>query len=311
MTYGEAKTRVLKLIDEYSNNGDVINETEPNSKDYIFKMPELFDDAQRQAAEVRYIRRAKEYNHYMPKSEAGAGHGTYVHEADDISFSCIIAKAYTFETCGSFTAYVEEYNGTSYAILNTISGDTKDVFTRHYGLIAATSTAVSVRLRFTGAYRCVIRNIALYNVAYPAITDIPEYKAHAPYTVPTDYYKFGRLTRDGEAFHAFTWISPDTIGIPYDAGGAYRLEYCAYPLPIATTVADAFVFEVDETAAKALPYYVAAKLLYTENQVAALDHLRTFNTMLMNMDNSPAGRQGKVINTMWSGTQRGTEIWKQ
>jgi len=58
MTLGQAKTKARKLMDEYSLNGLPVPETSKSVADYTLKMNDLFDAAQKEAAQVKFIVRS-------------------------------------------------------------------------------------------------------------------------------------------------------------------------------------------------------------------------------------------------------------
>ncbi len=63
VTYGEARDRSLKLINQYSLAGDAIADSYNNQSDYLLRIPELIDDAQLLIASgPRPIRDSKELN---------------------------------------------------------------------------------------------------------------------------------------------------------------------------------------------------------------------------------------------------------
>lgn len=77
MNFGDAKTRAIKLINEYSNNGALI--PAGNNKDYTLRMPSLADDAQQQIADKVSIDASTEY---VQTSSSDTGFNEYDLPAD-------------------------------------------------------------------------------------------------------------------------------------------------------------------------------------------------------------------------------------
>jgi len=191
MTLGEAKIKARKLMDEYSLNGQFVPETSKSVADYMLKMNDLFDVAQKEAAQVKPIVRAMSIS-----KEPGA------------------AAVYELP---------EDY----------------------YKLRAVFILDSKGRRQPT----------ARFELAWPSGLD-----GRAGITLP-------------------------------QGGGAYIVEYCAYPEGIGPETGDGHLFEVAPDAQEALPYFVAASCIQHENQALFATLYGMYQTKLINLApvSPPAG----------------------
>ena len=119
MTFGEAKTRTLKLMGEYSYMGKKLSETENDTADWRLRLPELIDDAQRAAAEICPVWRRREIAHYPPRNRAKGNNGILIHADKDIIVEAADVRAFSFRVMGSFTVYLEQSGEMRWQVLRT------------------------------------------------------------------------------------------------------------------------------------------------------------------------------------------------
>jgi hypothetical protein len=92
------------------------------------------------------------------------------------------AKAYYFEVDSEATVYIEDYT-TQWNTLATITVSDITELTAYKGVVTPTTGSTKSRIRFSGQYRYLITNYALFGVSLsPA--KIPYYKPWVKNTVP-------------------------------------------------------------------------------------------------------------------------------
>lgn len=176
-------------------------------------------------------------------------------------------KAYYFESSGAGMAYIEEYDGSAWNTLITVSMPIGDSFVAYKGTVTVTDPTYPVRLRFSGStfYRHINRCL----FSYPfAASQIPDYKPWYPVQMPSDFMDISQLIVEyPEQQYAkdslYKWEYPNTLYLNYYFNGNYRMNY--YPIP--TTVENTTdTLECNEIIGQAIVYYVAARLAPFENQ---------------------------------------------
>lgn len=295
MTLGEAKVRTMKLVGEYSYMGKCLDGSESDTADWRLRLPELLCDAQRMAAEVCPIWKRREIAHFPPRNRARTAGGVMIHAEKDIVIEAAEARAFSFRAMGSFTAYLEAAGELRWQVLRTISGDTGGDFRHFCGRIEGNPR--HLRLRFAGSYRYLVRDAALYAENFPSDADIPKDSKAVWYPAPKDYYRFGRVLRDGQPCEGYRWYLDGNLSIPNEETGVYVLEYGAYPAAIGENTPDDTELEVEDCAQRLLPYYAAAMLLGEEDPEAA-DRLRdVWNAGIGELRTGRAARQEHIRRT--------------
>lgn len=291
MTLGQAKERTIKLLGEYSLQGARLGETADNA-DWRLRMTELLDDAQRTAAELRPVFKRREIAHYPPRNRARTGSDIMIHTDGDLIVEAADVRAYTFRVMGSFTVYVEQSGELRWQTVRTISGSTGEGFARYCGRMEG--SARRLRLRFAGAYRYLVRDVALYAENFATDAEVPADPKAVWYAAPEDYYRFGRVLRDGRPCDDFRWYLDGNMSIPSGELGMYVLEYGAYPAAVGTDTPDETELEVDESCQRLLPYYAAGMLLCEEDPDAADRLLEVWKTGLEKLQRVQGARQNTV-----------------
>ena len=292
MTFGEAKTRTLKLLGEYSYMGKKLTETDSDTADWRLRLPELIDDAQRTAAEICPVWRRREIAHYPPQNRAKGNSGILIHTDKDIIVEAADVRAFSFRVMGNFTVYLEQSGELRWQVLRTLSGDTGDEFVRYCGRVEGAPRRL--RMRFAGGFRYLIRDAALYTENFPSDAAIPADSRATWYPAPDDYYRFGRVTKDGEVCGGYRWYLDGNLSIPNDEPGFYVLEYGAYPAAVGGFTPDDTELETETCVQRLLPYYAAAMLLSEEDPDAA-DRLRDiWKTGLADLSGGRGARQTHI-----------------
>ena len=292
MTFGEAKTRTLKLMGEYSYMGKKLSETENDTADWRLRLPELIDDAQRAAAEICPVWRRREIAHYPPRNRAKGNNGILIHADKDIIVEAADVRAFSFRVMGSFTVYLEQSGEMRWQVLRTLSGDTGDKFVRYCGRVEGSPRRL--RLRFAGGYRYLVRDAALYAENFASDAEIPADSRATWYPAPEDYYRFGRVTKDGEVCSGYRWYLDGNLSIPSTEPGFYVLEYGAYPAEIGVATPDETELESESCVQRLLPYYAAATLLSEEDPEAADRLMDVWKTGLAELSGGRGARQTRI-----------------
>lgn len=308
MTYLQAKTKTIQLLDQHSVSGNVTPFTDTNSQDYIFKFPAFFDTAQKEiATTTKYIYGTKKISQNPVDNLLGNTFKTIPYLMTDIvDMAYVGAKSYYFEVDNIATIYVEEETSTNvWNVLSTVNNATQGYYTAYRGFIVPLLATNTVRLRFTGLYPYNIRNRALYAYTYSAVAGIPTFGRYIYYTMPTNFWQLNKVLLDGEKDIGWEWFGK-TLGIDYFARGDIQVLYYAMPTDIISTVTDSYVFEIDEEAAQAMPYYVASECFRTDPQNAGVSSqlYAIYMGKLANLNNKQLKGQKSIKNRMFDYSSR-------
>ena len=313
MTLLEAINKTRILLNNWSSDGVLIDgDTDTAAKDYILRMPALFDIAQKQIATVKKIVSLKKISQYLPDNQLSTAYPFDVvpYTGTEIDYEAVGSLAYNFEVDGAATVKVQEETAEdTWTTLTTVTHTTPvGEFTAYNGVIAASDTDNSIRLQFTGSSAYNIRNVALWNVAFASASVVPDYKEYIEYSMPSDFWKLNKVLLKGQAITGdshvvkpdFYWINKTTFAIRYDVRGEYTIEYFAYPTTVDDDTADDYEFEIDEDAADGLVEYAAAQLLLDINEIKATQYMAQYQNRLFNLDTMVAPAPSRVANVLFS-----------
>ncbi|MCK9218286.1 MAG: hypothetical protein M0P77_10290 [Firmicutes bacterium] len=307
MNLEQVKDKTIKLINNYSNSGNLISKNDPNYLDYSLRFNSLIDIAQKEIATVKKIHRVKNISQNpVPNLLENPLYQFDVeqHLDEDLTFEAKQGKAYYFEIDNVADVYVEEYDN-GWQVLEHISHtDPKGEYTAYKGLINAYG---KVRLRFSGDYVYNIKNRAIYGYSFLTDDDVPPFTRFNRYFMPDDFYQLNKVVFDGnwresKTYHTtadFFWEQRNVIALNYYNVGAYSIFYFAYPKSIDDDTLDDYELEIDMEAQEAIPYYVAAHVLMDETSLYTT-LLAMYNNKLANLDDRTANAPKAVENTMYS-----------
>jgi hypothetical protein len=177
-------------------------------------------------------------------------------------------KAYYFEVDGEGTVYVEDYTN-GWNILKTINvPDTVTNFTAFKGIVTPTAGATKSRLRFTGSYRYLITNYAMFSVPLQE-SKVPDFRPWIKKTMPSDFNSIDQIVNEYPQRQytkdvAYKWEGANELWINYFYEGNIRIKYRPVPLPI-TSITQTLQVD-DVTANTLLPYALGAELFKEENE---------------------------------------------
>jgi hypothetical protein len=281
-TVKQVKDLTLNEMREYSNAGELADPDAIN--DYLISMVYFINLCQlRIATENKCLYGDHEIAHEMPENLLSDDRWeTYTHDAGDVSYSATGAKAYSFQVDRNATIYIEEETSTGvWTLLNTIPHIpvAGDGYKTYKGIITASDTTNSVRLRFSGDYWYHYRYVALFDESFPGASDVPEYTPFVPYTMPDNYFELDRIERTYDvgqrelyASHKIQKSGPTTyIFLKWDDSGEFIIHYYAKPTVIAAptfddlTTQDDTVLDLPDEYIPALVGMIASKCLVDEN----------------------------------------------
>lgn len=307
MLFSEAKTKTIKLINEYSNKSVVTSDTK--NADYLLRLPDVIQAAQVEISAVKKIHAVYSIsqNPIDPQNGRFQGFALQQHLNEDYTVTATGSQAYYFEIDHPATVYIEEEISSVWTLLSTVTDTTATSFTAYKGLITPSDTDNNVRLRFGGSYPYNMRNIALFSQLFASAADVPIYKPYVRYVMPADFFDLNKviqLTDDRQYVNLgdFHWEGRKTIVINYFYTGSFDVYYYKYPIAITSSTLDAYVLELDDDGCELIPYYAAASLLMDDKETRAFGIIRLneYQTKLANMTHGDnAGIEGVNVINGW------------
>lgn len=178
-------------------------------------------------------------------------------------------KAYYFEVDGDCTVYIEDYNGT-WNTLATITPTGVTDFTPYKGVVTPSTGATQSRIRFTGVYRYLITNYALFSVPM-APTKVIDYRPWIKKQMPDDFKSLNQIIEEYPVKQYsnssdYKWEGRRDLYINYNYEGNIRIIYKPIPSPI-TSLTDTIA--VDDITAMSGAYFLAAHILLVEDPDSA------------------------------------------
>lgn len=179
-------------------------------------------------------------------------------------------KSYYFETDSEGTVYVEDFNGSWHTLATIVVPNTVTTFTAHYASVTPSSGASKSRIRFTGPYRYLITNYALFDVAVSPTKPII-FRPFVKHTMPSDFKCIDQIyseycDRQMEKDTAYKWLNRGDLYINYFFEGNIRISYKPVPVQITTMTQ---TLELDEITSMSAAYFLAAHLLIVEEPASA------------------------------------------
>jgi hypothetical protein len=313
MNLTKCDEKIIKIINNYSNSGNLISDTDPNQLDYTLRFRVLQDTAQKLIATIKKIHKVKKINQNSIPSQLPLplyNFDIIQHLDTDKTYEAVGTKALTFKVDNIATIYIEEKIAGVWIELEQIDHTTPvGEFATYSKLVSASDPTNTIRIRFSGSYPYNIRDIAMFKYPFPNTTAIPKYERYTLHEMPSDFYQFNKLVLKGNLTNSqqyqstsdFYWEQRNIIAIPYYNIGEYNVFYYAYPQDITDETEGTYEFEIDTEAQEAIPYYVAAHMLMDESNTYQ-DLLGMYNNILANLDTKIANAPNGVQNSLFSGT---------
>lgn len=201
--------------------------------------------------------------------------------AEDLIFEALgQCTAYSFETDGQGTVYIEDYTD-KWNVLATINvPDAVAVFTNYKGIVTPTSGATKSRIRFSGDYYYRTVNRALFSYPMP-LDKIPSYAPWIKYEMPDDFksideiveeYPERQYTRNAN----YKWEGRRDLYVNYYYEGKVRVVY--KPVPIQITDLSQ-TLQIDEITSMSGAYFLAAHLQLVEDPDSANYFLQRYQEL--------------------------------
>lgn len=177
-------------------------------------------------------------------------------------------KAYYFEVDGEGTVYVEDFTGIWNTLATIVVPNTVTDFTAYKGIVTPTVGASKSRLRFTGTYRYLITNYAMFSTPYQ-LSKVPDFRPWVKKTMPLDFKSIDQIIEEypqrqyGKS-STYKWEGRGDLYINYFYEGNIRIVYRPVPSKI-TALTD--VMQVDDVTARTImPYGLGAELFKEEGK---------------------------------------------
>lgn len=258
----------MAFADEIDDSGQ-INPT--NTASYKVRTPGILTSLQAELIKAGGIYSTFEISNKPAKNMLGLLAGSDYLEftgADLIKEANGSVKAYYFEVDAPSTVYIEDYANGVWNVLATITDTTATNFTPHKGVVTPTPGATKSRLRFSGTYRYVITNYAMFDTPFQA-DRVPDFRPWIPKTMPPDFKSLDQIVeeypqRQYSKSISYKWEGRNKLFINYYFEGNVRIVY--RPIPDAImNMTDAL--QVDDVTARTLmPYGLGMELFKEENE---------------------------------------------
>jgi hypothetical protein len=180
------------------------------------------------------------------------------------------AKAYHFEVDGPGTVYIEDYTGTWNVLATITVPDTVTSYTAYKGVVTPTTGSTKSRIRFSGTYRYLITNYALFSIPLSP-TRIPDYKPWVKVELPSDFKCIDQVVTEyfNEQYskdNDYKIENRKDFYYNYYFEGQIRIIYKPIPVQITTLTQ---TLEVDEITSMSGAYFLAAHLMLVEDPDSA------------------------------------------
>lgn len=277
MTLEEAKTRVLELIDlEYNESGVKVEAAEVAQQ--TARLATILDIAQKEIAQVKYIRRSVRIVQNNPENLIKGVEGIVTHSTEDIVYSVPAARSYSFSVDDAAAVTIRVVTPDGNTDVTTSHTDITGAIKTYKQAITLPDDATEVQLIFAGNSRYNIIGPALFAEAFSSSDRIPEWGEFTRYTMPTDFWMLDSVKCtlvDNSQNTPFIWENPHTLAIKYDAAGEYVIAYYAWPKTILRNTPAEHEFEVDDDAQQVMLQFAAQVLLMNdEGTIAIADRFR-------------------------------------
>lgn len=301
MNLGQLKSKVLKLIAEYSNNGVLI--AQQKNADYLKRVIDIANDglmeivttAKRKSKTIKIAQ-----NPINPVAGLMSGFDIITFSGTDITNNVgMNATAYYFEVDNTATIYIEEeYPAGVWNVLQAINNTVKGSYTAYKGLINGTSGR-NRRIRFSGQYIYNIKNRALFNVPFETVTDVPDYVPYKFYELPADFYMLKDIKvetlRNITAIQDFYNEAQKTLRLNYYYSNQIDINYYAYPEQIPDDAVDTYELDIDPLGANVLAYYVASIVKNDEDVTMSTVFQNMYETKLARLSNQDLYSSSEII----------------
>lgn len=301
MSYTWKDIKLATLQKMYAADGAEIVEDE-STKDYIAGMPYAANEGlQRLSTAGKFIVKSIGINHMPAKNLIPERTAVALNDAKDFSVTVDGGKSMYFQYSGIGTLTITDGTNTDTVDLNSFGTFTE--VKQNLPLFGD-----KITFTFTSDYPATVKNLAVYDSAFPTDELVPEYGRYVKYELknlaPDFYNLFDNSIsyEDGNVYLNTTDYyreSDHILILPSDKPGMYTIYYHAYPVEITFDTEDDYVLPIDPEVAVLLPLYMASQL-YPDDDLAIATTLR--NQFEVGLDS--------LVNTShYSGKESFTSEW--
>lgn len=263
---------VFNLCMDFADERDSTNIINPtNTQDYLVRTPGILTALQNELIKAGDMYKTFEISNKPSTNMIGYSSGFDILEYQGVELikeAQGIVKAYYFEVDGPATVYVEDYNGSWNTLATITVPDTVTSFTPYKGVVVPTSGATKSRLRFTGDYRYLITNYAMFAIPFKP-DRVPDYRPWVKKQMPDDFKSVDQIIKEvaqrqyvKDNFYKFE--GRRDLYINYYEEGNLRIIYRPIPAPIINMTDTLSVDDV--TARTLLPYGLGMELFKGEDE---------------------------------------------
>ena len=301
MSYTWKDIKLATLQKMYAADGAEIVEDE-STKDYIAGMPYAANEGlQRLSTAGKFIVKSIGINHMPAKNLIPERTAVALNDAKNFSVTVDGGKSLYFQYSGIGTLTITDGTNTDTVDLNSFGTFTE--VKQNLPLFGEVIT-----FTFTSEYPATVKNLAVYDSAFPTDEDVPEYGRYVKYELKSlapDFYNLFDNSisyEDGNVYLNTTDYyreSDHILILPSDKPGMYTIYYHAYPVHFTEETEDDYVLPLDDEVAALLPLYMASQL-YMDDDLAISTTLRNFFEV---------GLESLVNTSHYSGKESFTSEW--
>lgn len=218
------------------------------------------------------------------------------------------AKAYYFEAYGIGTATITVGSN----VVATVDIPTSTGFVAYKGLIENTDDE-EVTLSFSSPYMLKIKNLAMYEDAFPTDESVPAYSKFLRYdmdALATDFYMLddAPIVYEGEGVgerylntSEYEVEAGRYLLLPRDMVGNFLVFYKKYPTEITSSTSDDYVMPVLPEVFPLLPLYMASQLYKDDDNGVATSYRNEFEVAFGRLINPGKGSNAErfTSNSGW------------
>ena len=192
-----------------------------------------------------------------------------------------------YATFRDTTIKLLNYYSTSGNLTPISDGNTQDAVLRF------PQFAQSAQLEIATTAKYILKNTSFEQISSTEQT-------YNEYTLPSDLFII-RKVEANEKIIDWELTERYKIRVLASLTGPIKVFYNAYPIEVPTSPLDSFVFDLDEEACQAIPYYVAAQILMDDpvNKSVSDKLLALYQGKLANMNNTISQGSQSVKNSMF------------
>lgn len=286
ITWGDIKLASLQKM--FSSDGKTIK-IDNSNREYIYGMPHAANEAlQRLATVGKFL--LGEYTIVNRPIEPAVGRmENYQLINDSVTFSAPAVKSYYFRAQGPVTVRIH-LDGADEADDTIREIDAPGTYDAYTGFVDNPDN-VGVTFTFSATYPSNVKNIALYDVAFQSVDDIPAYEEFMRFDLSEildDFYQLAPNEIYFEGDEEPKYIAADqyyqeantTLVIPRTEVGSFTIYYRRYPNHITQDTPDSYVLPLDPEVAVLMPLYIASELYKDDDNSIATIYRNEFEVAL-------------------------------